>query len=453
MKRSEVVLPDKYTYPSLIKSCSIRSKLREGVMIHGSAVRCGVVGDVYVRTSLIDFYGKCGDINCARQVFDGMFFRNVVSWTAMLVSYVNMGDLVEAKRLFDEMPNRNLGSWNAMVSGYAKLGDLTSARRLFDIMPERNVASFTCMIDGYAKAGDMATAMCLFEQAPDIDIVAWSALISGYVQNGQPYEALKIFHEMESRNVKADEYVMVSLMSACSQVGSLEVAKRVDSYVNESSINLQAQHVAAALIDMNAKCGNMERAEKLFEEMPKRDLFSYSSMIHGLSMHGCGTQAVALFNRMLNEGPAPDGVAFTVILTACSRAGFVEEGCSYFDCMINKFSIVPSPDHYACMVDLLGRSGRLKAAYELIRSMPVESNPGAWGALLGACKLHFNIELGEEVASRLILLEPQNAGNYVLLSDIYAAADRWFDVSLVRCNMNERGVRKIPGCSWIDTRT
>ncbi|KAK9289721.1 hypothetical protein L1049_007880 [Liquidambar formosana] len=200
---------------------------------------------------------------------------------------------------------------------------------------------------------------------------------------------------------------------------------------------------------MNAKCGNMERATKLFEEMPKRDIISYCSMIQGLSIHGHGAQAVGLFARMLNEGLTPDDVAFTVILIACSRAGLVEEGCHYFDCMRHQYSIVPSPDHYACMVDLLGRSGRLKAAYELIKSMPVEPHACAWGALLGACKLHCDIELGELVAGRLFELEPQNAGNYVLLSNIYAAADRWLDVSLVRYKMKERGIRKIPGCSWI----
>ncbi|KAK3042817.1 hypothetical protein RJ639_001090 [Escallonia herrerae] len=193
----------------------------------------------------------------------------------------------------------------------------------------------------------------------------------------------------------------------------------------------------------------MDRATMLFEEMPKRDLISYCSMIQGLSIHGRGAQAVGLFARMLNEEVAPDDVAFTVILTACSHAGLVKEGCHYFDAMINDYSIVPSPDHYACMVDVLGRSGKLKAAYELIKSMPVEPHTGAWGALLGACNLHGDIELGKEIADRLFELEPLNAGNYVALSNIYAAADRWVDVSSVRSKMSERGVRKVLGCSRI----
>ncbi|KAJ1389793.1 Tetratricopeptide-like helical domain superfamily [Sesbania bispinosa] len=408
--KAEGALPDHYTYPSVIKACSSMCKALEGKSVHGSALRCGLEEDVFVGTSLIDMYGKCGEICDARKVFDRMSERNVVSWTALVVGYVTVGDVVEAKKLFDEMPQRNVASWNAMMRGFVKVGDLISARGVFDAMPEKNVVSYTTMIDGYAKVGDMAAARFMFEQATEKDIVAWSALITGYVQNGQPNQALKLFLEMEAKNVKPDEFILVSLMSASSQLGHLELAQWFDSYVSNSCIDLQQEHVIAALLDMNAKCGNMERALKLFEEMPKRDLVSYCSMIQGLSIHGCGEDAVNLFNRMLMEGLTPDEVAFTIILTACSHSGLVDEGWNYFQSMKHKYGISPSPDHYACMVDLLSRSGQLKDAYELIKSMHVEPHAGAWGALLGA------------------------------------SAERWIDVSVVRSKMRERRVRKIPGC-------
>lgn len=439
-------VPDTYTYPLVIKACSAMCRGLEGKSVHGSALRCGLEEDVFVGTSLIDMYGKCGEIGDARKVFDRMSGRNVVSWTAMVVGYVAAGDVVEAKKLFDGMPQRNVASWNAMLCGFVKDGDLSSARGVFDAMPEKNVVSFTTMIDGYAKAGDMAAARFLFEQATEKDVVAWSALISGYVQNGQPNQALKVFLEMESKNVKPDEFILVSLMSATSQLGHLELAQWVDSYVSKSSIDLQQDHVIAALLDMNAKCGNMDRALKLFKEMPKRDLVSYCSMIQGLSIHGCGEDAVSLFNSMLMEGLVPDEVAFTIILTACSHSGLVDEGWNYFQSMKQKYGISPSPDHFACMVDLLSRSGHLGDAYELMKSMH-EPHAGAWGALLGACKLHGDSDLGEIVANQLFELEPQNAANYILLSNIYAAAERWIDVSLVRSRMRERSVQKIPGCS------
>lgn len=367
----------------------------------------------------------------------------------MIVGYLSSGDLASARSLFDEMPKRNVVTWNAMIDGYVKSGDLVSARQFFDKMPERNAVSYTSLIDGYAKAGDLASARVLFEQLPERDVFSWSAMISGYAQNGQPGAALKIFLEMYNQNIKPDEFVVVGLMSACSQLGSLTLAKWVDLYVTRSSIDLSKAHVLAALIDMNSKCGNMERAASLFESMPNKDLISYCSLMQGYSLHGAGDKAVGLFRQMLEEGLMPDSITFTVVLAACSRAGLVEEGRQYFDLMTNEHLIVPSPDHYACMVDLLGRAGRLTEAYELIRSMPVEPHAGAWGALLGACRLHGDISLGETIARKLFEIEPTNAGNYVLLSNIYAVADRWADVSELRTMMRGKGIRKVPGCTWI----
>lgn len=448
MKRSDAA-PDCFTFSSLLKACSQESSIQVGVAFHCAIVHYGVEADIFVGTGLVDFYGKCQDIVSARKVFDRMRERNEVSWTAMIVGYASVGDLGGAQHLFDQMPNRNVVTWNAIIDGYVKCGDLRSARKLFDEMPRQNAVSFTSMINGYAKAGDMASARFLFDQSSERDIVLWSALISGYAQNGHPLEALKIFLEMQAKDVRADTFVMVGLMSACSQLGTLELAKWVDSYVAQSTIDLNQAHIVAALIDMNAKCGNMERAMHLFDKMPKRELISYCSLIQGFSIHGYGTKAVELFRQMQYEGLTPDAIAFTVVLNACSYAGLVEEGCQYFKSMKDDYGIIPSADHYACMVDLLGRAGRLKEAYELIKSMPVEPHAGAWGSLLGACWQHANIELGEIVANHLFDLEPYNAGNFVSLSNIYAAANRWSDVWKVRDKMKERGVRKVPGCSWI----
>lgn len=336
-----------------------------------------------------------------------------------------------------------------MIKGFVKSGDLVTSKILFDEMPDKGMVSFTTMIDGYAKAGDMASARCLFDESPEKDIVCWSAMITGYAQNGQPKEAIKIFSEMISQNVKPDEYAMVSLISACSQAGDWEVAKWVDSYISESSIDLSQNHVAATLVNMNAKCGNLERAESLFERMHRRDLISYSSMIQGYSVHGNGVKAVALFRRMLEEGMIPDDVAVTVVLNACTHADLAEEGCRLFDSLINEYSLAPSSDHYACIVNLLGRVGKVREAYDILKEMTVQPHVGAWGALLWACRTHGDVSLGKEVADRLFQTEPQNAANYVLLSDMYAASDQWSDVNHVRNQMSEKGIRKLPGCSWI----
>ncbi|XP_023771825.1 putative pentatricopeptide repeat-containing protein At5g37570 [Lactuca sativa] len=454
MKQSCYVAADKYTFPSLVKACSGALALREGQVIHGLIVKYGTEGDVFVGSSLIDLYGKCGELIDARKVFDGMPVRNEVTWTSMIVGYSTNGNSLEAKKLFDEMPQRNHASWNAMINGFAKSGDLASARSLFDEMPEKNLVSFTTMIDGYAKSGDMASARCLFDESPgEKDIVCWSAMIAGYAQNGQAKEARKLFVDMCCKNVKPDEYVMASLISACSQAGDWEFAEWVDMYMSENKIEVTQNHVAAALVNMHAKCGNLERAEALFGNMPKRDLFSYCSMIQGFSVHGDGVKAVALFRRMLEGGGLiPDDVAFTVILTACSHADLVEDGCHFFHSMVNEYALSPSPDHYACIVNLLGRAGKLREAYDILKEMPVPPQPAAWGALLFACRTHGDVSLGKEVAAQLFKNEPQNAANYVLLSDMYAASDQWSAVDHVRNQMSDKGIRKLPGCSWIQQR-
>lgn len=368
-----------------------------------------------------------------------------VSWTAIIIVYVNSGEIVAARELFDRIPHRNLVHWNAMVDGYVKCGDLESAGRLFEEMPRKTAAAHTSLIGGYAKAGNMEGAKLLFDKLQDRDVFAWSAMISGYAQNGYPGEAFRIFNEFHKQDICPDEPVIVALMAACSQLGNIMLARWIEGYIGSYSIDINNAHVLAGLINMNAKCGNMERATVLFESMPVRDVFSYCSMMQGHCLHGSANKAVELFSRMLLEGLSPDNAVFTVVLTACNHAGLVEEAKKYFGMMKNVYSIVPSGDHYACLVSLLGRFGILRDAYEIIKSMPGEPHAGSWGALLGGCILQCDTELGKIAAKKLFEIEPDNAGNYVTLSNIYANIDRWTDVSKIRAEMSRKGLTKIAG--------
>ncbi|KAL0905491.1 hypothetical protein M5K25_023915 [Dendrobium thyrsiflorum] len=441
--------PDGYSFPCLLKSCSFHAALFLGASLHSAIVHIGVEDDLFIRTSLINFYGKCRQVDASRKLFDTMLYRNEVSWTAMITGYVICGNVVAARLLFDQMPERNIVTWNVMLDGYVKAGDLINARKVFDEMPKRNEISFTSIIDGYAKAGDMVSARFMFEQLNNKDVFSWSVMISGYAQNCQPNEAFKLFVEMYNRKIEPDQVIMVGLMSACAQLGRMSIAKWVDLYVQQISLDTTQPHVLAALIDMNAKCGNMGRAAILFDSMQIRDLVSYCSLMQGYSIHGFGAKAAELFDQMLKEGIIPDDIAFTVILTACGQAGLIEEGSGYFKLMKDVYSIDPSPDHYSCMVDLLGRAGLLKEAYEFVKSMPMEPHAGVWGALLLACRMHCNTELAEIALLRLSEVEPQNAGNFVSMSNIYAAGNRWADVSQLRYIMRLKGLRKIPGCTWV----
>ncbi|CAL5032232.1 unnamed protein product [Urochloa decumbens] len=437
--------PDSFSFPCLLRACARASCLPAGRALHAAAIRLGVHADLFVRTALIQFYGRCGAAVAARDLFDQIDVPSEVSWTAIIVVYANNGDIVAARELFVRMPRRNAVHWNVMVDGYVKCGDLDGARRLFDEMPERTATACTSLIGGYAKAGDLKVARSLFDQLEDRDVFSWSAMISGYAQNGYPGEALRIFDEFREQGIHPDELIVVGLMSACSQLGNVRLAWWIEDYITKNSIDMNNVHVLAALVNMNAKCGNLERATVLFESMPVRDVFSYCSLMQGHCLHGSANKAVELFSRMLSEGLPPDNAVFTVVLTACSHAGLVEEGKKFFDMMKNVYLIVPSGEHYACLVSLLGRCGMLKEAYELIMSMPGKPHPGAWGALLSGCKLHGNIELGKIAAKKLFEIEPKNAGNYVSLSNMYANVDRWGDVSVIRTEMTEKRITKIPG--------
>uniref|UniRef100_A0ACD5UQD6 Uncharacterized protein n=3 Tax=Avena sativa TaxID=4498 RepID=A0ACD5UQD6_AVESA len=437
--------PDAFSFPSLLRACARVPCITTGSALHAAAIRLGLDTDLFVRTALIQFYGRCSAAGAARALFESMIIPSEVSWTAIITAYVDCGDVLSARKLFDRIPHRNVVHWNAMVHGYVKCGDLESARRLFEEMPERTAAAHTSLIGGYAKAGNMQGARLLFDKLQDQDVFVWSAMISGYAQNGYPREALRIFKEFREKDICPDELVIVALMTACSQLGNIMLAKWIEGYIMSYSIDMKNAHVLAGLVNMNAKCGNMERATVLFESMPVRDVFSYCSMMQGHCLHGSANKAVELFSRMLLEGLSPDNAVFTVVLTACNHAGLVEEGKKYFGMMKNEYLIVPCGDHYACLVSLLGRFGMLRDAYELIKSMPGKPHPGSWGALLGGCILHGDIELGKIAAQKLFKIEPDNAGNYVSLSNIYANTDRWVDVSEVRAEMTGKGITKIAG--------
>ncbi|XP_062185344.1 putative pentatricopeptide repeat-containing protein At5g37570 [Phragmites australis] len=445
LRRGGSARPDSFSFPSLLRACAHVTCLPAGAALHAAAIRLGVDADLFVRTALIQFYGRCGAAGAARVLFDLIDIPSEVSWTAIIVAHVNTGDIVAARELFDRMPHRNVVHWNAMVDGYVKCGDLEGARTLFDEMPERTATAYTSLIGGYTKAGNLEAARSLFDRLEDRDVFSWSAMISGYAQNGYPGEALRIFNEFHEQGVHPDELVIVGLMSACSQIGNVVLARWIEDYIAKYSIDMNNVHVLAGLVNMNAKCGDLERATFFFESMPVRDVFSYCSMMQGHCLHGSANKAVELFSRMLLEGLSPDNAVFTVVLTACAHTGLVEEGKKYFDMMKNVYLIVPSGDHYACLVSLLGRCGLLKDAYELIKSMPGKPHPGAWGALLAGCKVHCDIELGKIAAKKLFEIEPDNAGNYVSLSNIYANIDRWGDVSEVRDEMTEKGIVKIIG--------
>eukprot|EP01018_Ginkgo_biloba_P024547 Gb_02194 [translate_table: standard] len=409
---------NEFTLASVLAACADLATLQHGKRIHEDIIKGGFQSDVFVGSALIDMYTKCGSIENARKVFDKMSERDVVLWTAI-------------------------------IAGYAQNGYVDEALHLFQKMPQRNVFSFTAVIAGYAQNGYFNEAMKLFQQMPERDVISWNAMIAGYAQNGQLDETLKLFRQMQLTGVRPDPDTFSCVLVACTSLAALEQAKEVHGNIIRSGFQCDV-FVANALIDMYAKCGSIEDACHVFDSMPRRDVVSWTAIILGYAMHGYGKEALQLFEQMQHSAMNPDHVTFIGVLSACCHAGLVDEGWKFFKAMSRHYHITPVMEHYCCMVDLLGRAGHLGQAQDFISKMPIKPSAAVWISLLGACRLHANIELGEHVAECLFELEPKNAAPYVLLSNIYAAAGRWDDIQKVQKMMKDRGIKKKPGCSWIE---
>lgn len=457
LMRSEGFLPNNFTFPFVLKACARLLDLQLGVKIHTLVVKGGFDCDVFVKTSLVCLYAKCGYLEDAHKVFDDIRDKNVVSWTAIISGYIGVGKFREAIDMFRRLLEMNLAPDSftivRVLSACTQLGDLNSGEWIHKCIMEmgmvRNVFVGTSLVDMYAKCGNMEKARSVFDGMAEKDIVSWGAMIQGYALNGLPKEAIDLFLQMQRENVKPDCYTVVGVLSACARLGALELGEWVSGLVDRNEF-LYNPVLGTALIDLYAKCGSMSRAWEVFKGMKEKDRVVWNAIISGLAMNGYVKISFGLFGQVEKLGIKPDGNTFIGLLCGCTHAGLVDEGRRYFNSMYRFFSLTPSIEHYGCMVDLLGRAGLLDEAHQLIRNMPMEANAIVWGALLGACRIHRDTQLAELALKQLIELEPWNSGNYVLLSNIYSANLKWDEAAKVRLSMNEKRIQKPPGCSWIE---
>ncbi|KAK4762185.1 hypothetical protein SAY87_030069 [Trapa incisa] len=401
--------------------------------------------------TVIAALAQCGRIDEARALFDKMPRRDVISWTAMIAGLSRNGMVDEAQNLFYMMPERNIVSWNAMITGCAQNKRLDEALEFFERMPERDLPSWNTMITGFTQNHDMERAQKLFHDMPRRNVVSWTAMISGYLQDGQCEEALKVFSMMlREGSVKPNQSTFVSVLGACSESAGLCEGQQIHQVISKTTYQDTA-FVVSALINMYSKCGELGIARKIFDEVrsSQRDLVSWNGIITAYAHHGYGTEAISLFNEMVRLGFKPNDVTYVGLLSACSHGGLVEEGLKYYDELMKDGSIQVREDHYACLVDLCGRAGQLQRALDMIERLNKPSG-AVWGALLAGCNLHRNSEIGKLAAQRLLEVEPDNAGTYLLLSNIYASDGKWREAATVRSRMKDDGLKKQPGCSWIE---
>ncbi|XP_038724657.1 pentatricopeptide repeat-containing protein At5g15300 [Tripterygium wilfordii] len=419
MENRRQMKPDNFTFAFLLKACTRLSWRNIGLGIHGRVTRYGFEADTFVRNTLIYFHANCGDLDVATALFADSAKRDVIPWSALTAGYARRGELGLARKLFNEMPMKDLVSWNVMITAYVKQGEMGSARELFDNIPER-------------------------------DVVTWNAMIAGYVSCGSCELALEMFEEMRRVGQQPDQVTMLSLLSACADLGDLDVGRKIHFALLEISSGDFSILLGNALIDMYAKCGSISQAMEVFHEMAEKDVSTWNSAIGGLAFHGHAEDSLSLFTKMQISKTMPNEITFVAVLVACSHTGQVEEGRRYFKQMRDGYNIEPNIKHYGCMVDMLGRAGLLNEAFEMIDSMDIESNAIIWRTLLGACRIHGNVELGRLANERLLNMRRDESGDYVLLSNIYASQSEWHGVEKVRKLMDDSGVRKGPGCSLVE---
>ncbi|KAE8022207.1 hypothetical protein FH972_008030 [Carpinus fangiana] len=389
--------PNHFVYPHVLKACPQALEPHGTKMVHTQIFKSGFGQYPVVETALVDSYSRfCSDNRSARQVFDEMFEKNVVSWTAM--------------------------------------------------------------ISGYTRLGEIGNAISLFEKMPDRDVPAWNSVISGCTQNGLFSEAISLFRRMvnlsqegQHQGIRPNQVTVVCALSACGHTGMLQLGKWIHGYVYKNRVD-QDTFISNALVDMYGKCGNLKKARRVFDMTPKKSLTSWNSMINSFALHGQSESAISTFEEMMQcaDGMRPDEVTFVGLLNACTHGGLVEKGISYFEMMTNGCRIEPKIEHYGCLIDLLGRAGQFEEALEVVRGMSMEPDEVVWGSLLNGCKIHGRSDLAEFTVRKLIEIDPNNGSYGIMLANLHGELGKWDEVRKVRKMLKEQNAYKTPGCSWIE---
>ncbi|XP_004308661.1 PREDICTED: pentatricopeptide repeat-containing protein At2g33680-like [Fragaria vesca subsp. vesca] len=461
MRRSEEREEEnEFVVTAVLSGLMIPELVDRGKQVHCVAVKNGLTSFVSVGNALVTMYSKCGSLDDALRTFEMCGDKNSITWSAMISGFAQSGDSQKGLDLFSDMHFSGVMptefAFGGVISACSDIGALEQGQQVHGYMIklgyEFQIYIMSALVDMYGKCGSISDARKGFDCVKEPDIVLWSSMIGGYVENGVNEAALSLCCKMLREGFLPNELTTASILKACSSLCTCEQGKQVHACTIKYGFGLEFP-IGNALFTMYAKCGNLEDGKLVFRRMPMRDVVSWNAMISGLSQNGQGNEALELFEEMRLGGNEPDSVTFVNVLSACSHMGSVERGWIYFQMMSNEFGIAPRVEHYACMVDVLSRAGKLYEAKDFIESATIDHGICLWRILLSACRNYRNYELGAYAGEKLMELGSLESQAYVLLSSIYTSMGRREDVERVRKMMNLRGVSKKPGCSWIELKS
>lgn len=454
--------PNNFTFVSVSKAIGQLGDIQKCHQVHRYACDWGLDSNTLVGTALIDMYSKCGSMSDARGLFDSKFTDCVVNspWNAMITGYSQAGSHIEALQLFTRMCQNDIKpdvyTFCCVFNSIAALKCLQSLKKThglalkcgFDAM---QISATNALADAYAKCDSLEAVENIFDRMEDKDIVSWTTMVTAYCQYSEWGKALAIFSRMRNEGFVPNHFTLSSVITACGGLCLLEYGQQIHGLTCKVSMDTETC-IESALIDMYAKCGNLTGAKKIFERISNPDTVSWTAIISTYAQHSLVEDALQLFRKMEQSDAKINAVTLLCILFACSHGGMVEEGLKIFHQMEDTYGVAPEMEHYACVVDLLGRVGRLDEAVQFINKMTIEPDEMVWQTLLGACRIHGNTALGETVAQKILSTQPQHPSTYVLLSNTYIESGLYDDGVSLRDTMKERGIRKEPGYSWISVR-
>ncbi|XP_044464252.1 putative pentatricopeptide repeat-containing protein At3g15130 [Mangifera indica] len=456
---SSGVKPNEFTFSTAIKASGVENNSESGRQIQGMCVKTGFERKFVVGNSIIDMYAKCARIDEAVLMFITMPIKNLITWNVMIAGYTLAGYSEKGLLLFRKMQEQgevpDEFTFTSTLKACNCLGSVQGGTQIHGFLItsgfpySAKTAIAGALVDFYVKCGYLLEARRVFDQIEQKSVISRSSLILGYAQDGNLAVAMDLFRQLMDSNFQVDAFVLSSMMGVFADLALVEQGKQIHAYAIKVPSGLDVS-VSNSIVDMYLKCGLIDEAAKLFSEIPARNVVSWTVMITGYGKHGLGREAVSLFNKMLSENIEPDDVTYLAVLTACSHSGLSEESEVYFSRLCHDPRIKPRVEHYSCMVDSLGRAGRLKDARSLIESMPLQPSIAIWQTLLSACRIHGDLELGREVGEILLKMDSDNAVNYVMMSNIHADAGYWNECERIRKLVKSKGLKKVAGRSWVE---